>query len=96
MYCDGFRDFKFLKVFRQFLTDPGHDLALKRRVVGRPNVQSPVVIDLQPAIPLKAKNRNMIPFWIELNPEDLIQGTVVMSLAVYFLIFTLTSSARSA
>jgi len=38
----------------------------------------------------------MIPYWIELNPEDLLQGTIVMSLAVYFLIFTLTSTARNA
>lgn len=38
----------------------------------------------------------MIPYWIELNPEDLIQGTAVMALAIYFLIFTLTSSVRRA
>lgn len=38
----------------------------------------------------------MIPFWIELNPEDLIQGTAVLAMALYFLIFTLSSSARSA
>jgi hypothetical protein len=37
----------------------------------------------------------MIPYWIELNPEDLIQGTAAVILAIYFLLFTLTSSARA-
>jgi len=38
----------------------------------------------------------MIPYWIELDPADLIQSTVVMTLAVYFFLFTLTSSAGRA
>ncbi len=38
----------------------------------------------------------MIPYWIELNPEDLIQGTAALAMAVYFLLFTLTSSVRRA
>jgi hypothetical protein len=45
---------------------------------------------------LRSERLEMIPYWIELNPADLIQGTVVMSLAVYFFIFTLTSSVRRA
>jgi hypothetical protein len=42
-----------------------------------------------------SESRSMIPYWIELNPEDLIQGTAVVVLAIYFLLFTLTSSARA-
>jgi hypothetical protein len=42
-----------------------------------------------------SESRSMIPYWIELNPEDLIQGTAVVVMAVYFLLFTLTSSARA-
>jgi hypothetical protein len=43
----------------------------------------------------ESESRSMIPYWIELNPEDLIQGTAVVVMAVYFLLFTLTSSARA-
>lgn len=38
----------------------------------------------------------MIPFWIELNPADLIQGTVVLMLAVSFLLFNLLAAAGRA
>ena len=53
------------------------------------------VIAICPGV-LRSERLEMIPYWIELNPADLIQGTVVMSLAVYFFIFTLTSSVRRA
>ena len=62
----------------------------------RGDVSRRPAVYLQHHFPQTAKLRNMIPYWIELNPEDLLQGTVVMSLAVYFLILTLTSSARNA
>ena len=38
----------------------------------------------------------MLPYWIELNPSDLIQGTAVLTLAVTFFLFKLVSSAGRA
>lgn len=36
----------------------------------------------------------MIPFWMEIRPEDLIQGTAALALAVWFLFFSLTTALR--
>lgn len=38
----------------------------------------------------------MLPYWIELNPSDLIQGTVVLSLAFAFLLFNVFASTGRA
>ena len=38
----------------------------------------------------------MLPYWIELNPADLIQGTAVLTLAVSILLFNFFSSAGRA
>ena len=47
--------------------------------------------------PLGSPRRfTMIPFWIELNPSDLIQGTAVLTLALSFLIFNFFASAGRA
>jgi hypothetical protein len=38
----------------------------------------------------------MLPYWIELTPADLIQGTAVLSLALAFLIFNVfTATGRA-
>lgn len=38
----------------------------------------------------------MLPHWIELNPEDLVQGVAVLALAVTFFVVSLFSSAGRA
>ena len=38
----------------------------------------------------------MLPHWIDLNPEDLVQGLAVLALAVTFLVINLFSSAGRA
>ncbi len=38
----------------------------------------------------------MLPHWIELNPEDLVQGLAVLALAVTFFVINLFSSAGRA
>lgn len=35
----------------------------------------------------------MLPYWIELSPADLIQGTAVLALALAFLVSNLLSPA---
>jgi hypothetical protein len=36
----------------------------------------------------------MIPFWMELNASDLVQGTAVLSMALTFLFLSFGGSAR--
>jgi len=36
----------------------------------------------------------MIPYWMELSPSDLIQGTAVLSMALTFLFLSFGGSAR--
>lgn len=38
----------------------------------------------------------MLPHWIELNPEDLVQGVAVLVLVVTFFVVSLVSSAGRA
>ena len=38
----------------------------------------------------------MIPYWIELSPADLIQGTAVLTLVFSFLLFNFFSTAGRA
>jgi hypothetical protein len=35
----------------------------------------------------------MLPFWMELSPQDLIQGTVVLAMAVMFFLSRLIAPA---
>ena len=38
----------------------------------------------------------MLPYWIELNPADLIQGTAVLTLMLSLLVFNVITSASRA
>lgn len=48
------------------------------------------------SLPAGYRTLLMLPYWIELKPEDLIHGTAVLAMALTFLIFSLFSSAGRA
>jgi len=38
----------------------------------------------------------MLPFWMELNPQDLIQGTMILAVAIMFFVLQLAAPAGRA